>query len=78
MLNIIKRIFLCEEHIDDVILHETTEIIAELQENDVEKDDSMMYLKEELKQVIFRRTGKIHAHINSVDIEIGEIRAAER
>lgn len=74
--NVVKRIFLLGEHIHEVISDETAAILTEMHTPpDSERDDNLMYMKEEIKQIIFRRTGQIHAHINAVDIEMSEIKS---
>lgn len=75
MSNIVHRIFLLEEHTSDVVNDELSIIIEEMQNNrETKNDEELMCMKEEIKQVIFRRSGQIHAHINSIDAELGDIK----
>lgn len=72
---IVHRIFLMEEHIRDVVAEELVVIMEEMHnKRGIEDDEELMCMKEEIKQVVFRRSGQIHAHINSIDAELGEIK----
>lgn len=77
--NIVKRIFILEESIPVVVASELEIIIEEFSSSNSigDIDEKLLYLKEELKQIIFRRTGQVHAHINTLDSEISDIKVRQ-
>lgn len=82
MSNIVNRIFIDTEplNVNDIIHQELVLIFNEMSTSSGDTkglenrfDEKLLFAKEELKQIIFRRIGQVHSHINHTESTIASL-----
>lgn len=82
MSNIVRRIFVDDEPMNvNNIIHQELELIFDEMSTsngdtkglETRFDEKLLFAKEELKQIIFRRIGQVHSHINHTESTIATL-----